>query len=45
MEVDIAGEVEAARGRRRDPRPQHDDRHGNEPSGVPEAAVSGRGPR
>jgi hypothetical protein len=45
MKVDITSQVEAARGRSRDPRPEDDDRHGGGPSGAPEAAVSGRGPR
>jgi hypothetical protein len=45
VEVDIASQVEAARGGRRDSRPQDDDRHGDEPSGVPEAAACARGPR
>src|SRR5207302_10261649 len=45
MDVDVTGQVETARRRCRDRRPQHDDRHAVEPSGAPEAAVSGRGPR
>jgi hypothetical protein len=45
MKIDVASQVEAARGRCRDPRPEDNDRHGEEPSGVPEAAACARGPR